>query len=81
MAPQNPNRDYAKEGRWEAQPEQKKRRAARNKARADLGLKVGDPREAGHINAPRKGSLKKVKARAISFKANRADQPKRGKSD
>lgn len=77
MAPKNPNRDYEKEAKWQATPEQKKRRAARNRARRELGLKVGDPREAGHVSdGNRKGKLGK-KVRAISFKANRKDQPKR----
>ena len=81
MAPKNPNRDYAKEAKWAATPEQKKRRAARNKARKDLGLKVGDPREAGHISdGNRRGKLGK-KVRPLSFKANRKDQPKRDGSD
>lgn len=73
------SRDYDKEYReYHASDEQKKRRAQRNAARRKLGLKKGDPREAGHIDAPRKGSLEKVPVRAISFKKNRADQPKRG---
>lgn len=74
-------RDYVKEGKWEASAEQKKRRAQRNKARRDLGLAKGDPREAGHIsNGNRKGKLGK-RVRAISFKANRKDQPKRDGSE
>lgn len=73
-------RNYDKEYReYHAKPEQVKRRAQRNAARRELGLKKGDPREAGHVDAPRKGSLEKVPVRAISFKRNRADQPKRGK--
>lgn len=61
--------------------EQKRRRAQRNKARRDLGLKVGDKREAGHISSGnRKGKLGS-KVRVISFKKNRADQPKRDGSD
>lgn len=62
---------------YAGKPEQIKRRAARNKARKKLGLKVGDPREAAHIGAPRKGSLAKIPAKAESFKKNRTDQPKR----
>lgn len=73
-------RDYRKEyDEYHGTPEQRSRRAARNRARTKLGLKKGDPREAGHVNAPRKGSLDKVPVKPISFKKNRADQPKRGK--
>ena len=73
-------RDYKKEYRdYGGTAEQKARRAARGRARYKLGLKVGDPREAGHIDAPRKGSLDDVPIRPISFKKNRKDQPKRGK--
>jgi hypothetical protein len=72
-------RDYDKEYKeYHASDEQKKRRAQRNAARRKLNLKKGDPREAGHVDAPRKGSLEKVPVRPISFKKNRADQPKRG---
>lgn len=71
-------RDYAKEYRdYQGLPSQIKRRAARNAARKKLGLKKGDPREAAHIGAPRKGSLKGVPVKAESFKKNRSDQPKR----
>ena len=75
-------RDYKKEyADYGGTEEQKKRRAQRNKARRDLGLAKGDPREAGHIsNGNRKGKLGK-RVRAISFKANRKDQPKRDGSD
>lgn len=62
---------------YQASPEQKKRRAQRNAARRKLGLKVGDPREAGHISkGNRKGNLGD-KVKPISFKKNRKDQPKR----
>jgi len=71
-------RDYDKEYReYHGKPEQKKRRAARNKARKDLGLKKGDPRDASHVNAPRKGSLKNVKVKAEHKSKNRKRQPKR----
>ncbi len=74
-------RDYKKEYRdYQGTPEQKKRRAQRNAARRKLGLKKGDPREAGHVGRNRKGKLGS-KVRAISKKANRKDQPKRDGSD
>lgn len=72
-------RDYKKEyADYHGKPEQVERRAARNKARKKLGLKKGDPREAGHVDAPRTGSLDSVPTKPISFKKNRKDQPKRG---
>jgi hypothetical protein len=71
-------RDYRKEyDEYQGKPEQIKRRAARNAARKKLGLKKGDPREAGHVGAPRRGSLDKTPVKAMSFKKNRASQPKR----
>lgn len=70
-------RDYRKEyDSYHATPEQKKRRAQRNKARRDLGLEKGDNREAGHYGDNRKGRLGS-KVRPLSFKRNRKDQPKR----
>lgn len=72
------DRDYEKEYRdYHGKPEQKKRRAARNKARKDLGLKKGDPRDASHQNAPRKGSLDGVTAKPEHKSKNRKRQPKR----
>ena len=71
-------RDYKKEyAAYHAKPEQKKRRAQRNKARKDLGLKKGDSREASHVKSPRKGSLAKVKVRIEAKTPNRKRQPKR----
>jgi len=75
------DRDYRKEyDSYHASPEQKKRRAARNKARKKLGLAKGDPREAGHVGANRRGRLGKA-VRAESFKSNRSKQPKRDGSE
>lgn len=66
---------------YHALPEQKKRRAQRNKARkkaeADGRVKKGDGREVDHINAPRTGSLENVPTRVIGKTANRKRQPKR----
>lgn len=59
---------------------QKQRRAQRNAARRKLGLKKGDPREAGHTSVNRKGPLKDG-VKAESFKSNRKKQPKRDGSD
>lgn len=76
-------RDYRKEyDEYHASPEQKKRRAERNKDRraAERAGKVhkGDQKEVDHVAAPRKGSLKGIKTRVISKKLNRSIQPKRG---
>lgn len=75
-------RDYKKEyAEFGALPEQKKRRAARNRARqeaADKGLvHKGDGKEVDHINAPRKGPLDNVKTRVVPKRVNRQRQPKR----
>ena len=46
----NGKRNYKKELQWEHEnkPNRVKDRAARNSARSELGLKVGDPRQADH---------------------------------
>lgn len=67
----NGKRDYKKELAWEKEkkPNRVKHRAKRNKARSDLGLKVGDPRDAGHKKALSKGgstSLRNIVAQAAS---------------
>jgi hypothetical protein len=81
MAPLNKNRDYKAEAKWAASPEQKKRRAQRNAARAEAmkkGLvKKGDGKEVHHIDAPREGSLNNKKTAVVSRKKNRSIQPKR----
>lgn len=75
-------RNYRKEyDEYHASPEQKKRRAERNRDRnaAEKAgrVKDGDGREVDHVNAPRKGSLAGAKTRVISKKANRKKHPKR----
>jgi len=75
-------RDYKKEyAAYHGTPEQKKRRAERNRDRKAAeksgAVKDGDGREVDHVNAPRKGSLAGAKTRVISKKANRKKQPKR----
>ena len=56
-----------------------KDRAARNKARKEAGLKVGDPREADHKKPLSEGgSKKKSNVQVISRKAN-ADKEVRRK--
>ena len=75
-------RNYAKEAKWEASPEQKKRRAARNAARAEAIKKYGKAalkgKEVDHVGSHRTGDLRKVPTRVISKTANRKKQPKRG---
>lgn len=53
-------RNYKAELNWEHTKKKNrvKDRAARNKARSDIGLKVGDPRDAGHKKALSKGGGK-----------------------
>lgn len=79
--PQNPNRDYEKENKWQNTPEQVERREARNRARykalKDGKVRKGDNKEVHHVNAPRKGSLDNVKTKVVSKKTNRSIQPKR----
>ena len=79
--PKDKNRDYKKEGRWQATPEQVARRVERNRDRRAAikkGLvKKGDGKEIDHINAPRRGSLKGAKTQVLSRAANRKKQPKR----
>ena len=66
-------RDYKKEYRdYHSKPEQKRNRAARNKARREMGLKVGDPREVDHIKPLIKGgSNSKSNLRVVSRTTNR----------
>ena len=68
----NGKRDYKKELAWEhkKKPNRVKDRAARNAARSDLGLKVGDPRDAGHKKALSKGGKNGL---ANLFAQNRAE--------
>lgn len=67
----NGKRDYKRELAWEHTKKKNrvKDRAARNAARKEIGLKVGDPRDAGHKKALSKGgtnSLKNIVAQAAS---------------
>lgn len=66
-------RDYKKEyNTYHSKPEQKKRRALRNAARREMGLKKGDPREVDHKKPLSKGgSNSKSNLKIISRAANR----------
>lgn len=69
----NGKRDYKKELRWE-HTKKKNRvsdRSARNKARSEAGLKVGDPRQADHKKPLTEGgSKKRSNVRVVSAKEN-----------
>lgn len=67
-------RNYKKEYReYHGKPDQKRKRAARGRARTALGLQVGDPREVDHkIPLYKGGSNRRNNLRAVSFKANRS---------
>lgn len=72
-------RDYKQEAEWASSPEQKKRRAARNRARNEAikkGLvRKGDGKELDHVGHHRTGSLDDVPTRVKSRSANRRRQP------
>lgn len=77
----NGRRDYKKELAKEKanKPNRVKERAARNKARREAGLKVGDSRQADHKKPLSEGgSTKKSNVQVISRKAN-ADKEVRRK--
>lgn len=78
-------RDYRKEyDDYHGTPEQKRRRAQRNKARAEAvkagTVRKGDSREVHHPGDHRTGALPD-KTKVISKKANRRIQPKRGSKE
>ena len=75
-------RDYRDEyDSYHKKPEQKKRRAQRNKARRSAmrsgTVHKGDGKEVHHSGASRTGSLAGVSTKVISRAENRKMQPKR----
>jgi hypothetical protein len=79
-------RNYRKEyDEYQGTPEQKKRRAQRNAARADAAKKglvrKGDDLEVDHVGFNRKGSLDNSKVKVVTKKKNRSRQPKRNGRD
>lgn len=65
-------RDYKREYElYHSKPEAKKKRARANAARAKLGLKKGDPRDAGHVNRNGGNSSKNIRPQSRS--ANRSE--------
>ena len=75
-------RNYRREyDEYHAKPEQKKRRAQRNKSRRSAmkngTVRKGDGKEVHHSGASRTGSLAGVPTKVISRATNRKMQPKR----
>jgi hypothetical protein len=75
-------RNYRKEyDDYQGTPEQKKRRADRNRARRQAQregrVHKGDGKELDHVGSHRKGRLKNVPTRVVSRAANRRRQPSR----
>lgn len=72
-------RNYAKEGKWESSPTQKKRRAARGRARYAAmkagKVRKGDGKELDHVGYHPTGSLDHVPTKVVSRRANRKRQP------
>ena len=66
-------RDYKKEYRdFHGKPKARKNRAAANRARRKMGLKVGDPREVDHKKPMKNGgSNARSNLRIVSRKTNR----------
>lgn len=67
-------RNYKEEYRkYQGTPKAIKQRSERNKARREMGLKVGDPREVDHIKPLSKGgSNSKKNLRVVSRHTNRS---------
>lgn len=79
-------RDYKKEyAQYQGKPEQIKRRAQRNAARAAAmkagKVRKGDNLEVDHVGANRKGALHNDRVRVVSKRRNRMKQPKRDGSE
>ena len=78
----NGKRDYKKELNWEKKkkPTRVKDRAERNRARAEAGLKVGDPRQADHKKPLSEGgSRSQSNVRVVSAKENLTKEANRKK--
>ena len=60
-------RDYKREyAVTDSKPKAKKQRAAANRARRNLGLKKGDPRDAGHVKRGGGEGKKNIKPQSAS---------------
>lgn len=78
----NGKRQYDRELAWEkkSKPNRVKDRAARNKARSEAGLKVGDSRQADHKKPLSEGGSKdKSNVRVVSAKTNLTKEANRKK--
>ena len=61
------DRDYKREYKlYHSTPEAKKKRARANAARAKLGLKKGDPRDAGHVDRSGGNSMSNIRPQSAS---------------
>lgn len=73
------DRNYSKENAWESSPEQKKRRAARGRARYKAmkqgKVRKGDGKELDHVGHHPTGSLDRVPTKVVSRSKNRRRQP------
>ena len=79
-------RDYRREyDEYHKKPEQKKRRAQRNAARAKAAksgkVSKGDGKEVDHVGSNRKGALDNSRVRVVSKRTNRKKHPKRDGSE
>lgn len=79
-------RDYRKEyDEYQGKPEQIKRRAQRNAARAAAEragkVRKGDGKEVDHLGSNRRGRLDNSRTKVVSRRANRKRQPKRDGSE
>ncbi len=80
----NGKRQYDREREWEKKngDQRGKDRSARNKARREAGLKVGDPREADHKKPLSEGgSNSKSNVRIVSRKENAQKEVRRKRKE
>jgi 5-methylcytosine-specific restriction endonuclease McrA len=78
----NGKRDYKRELEWEHEnkPNRVKDRVARKKARRDVGLDVGDPRQVDHKRPLSAGGSSKMEnLRVVSAKTNLGKEASRKK--
>ena len=73
------DRNYPAEAKWQSTPEQKKRRAARGRARykaqKEGKVRKGDGKELDHVGYHPHGSLDRVPTKVVSRSKNRRRQP------
>tara|TARA_R110001599_G_scaffold27109_2_gene95544 strand:+ start:865 stop:1128 length:264 start_codon:yes stop_codon:yes gene_type:complete len=79
----NGKRDYKKELAWEhkKKPNRVKERVARNKARSDKGLKVGDSRQVDHKDSnPHNNNKSNLQVVSASYNLRKEANRKKFKS-